>query len=198
MCRGVLWAIPVPPQTFSTAGLAVGRFEPWAAIATIFAPSIRLAGVGCGRRLRQGPPRSTHDIECPVFAPHRRFLIGDDGPAVLGAVNRQVHASSLADRCATSFYGVLDGASRTLRYVDAGHNPAMVVRDSSVRWLDAGGLPLGIFADSIYDERLRPTVPRRHPRCLHRWRGRGAESGRRRGGRSGPSKGCTGKRSTAR
>src|SRR6202171_2546343 len=47
----------------------------------------------------------------------------NDGAAVLGAVNRQVHASSLADRYATLFYGVFDGETRTLQYVNAGHNP---------------------------------------------------------------------------
>jgi len=86
-------------------------------------------------------------------------FIGDDGPAVLGAVNRQVHASSLADRYATLFYGVFDGASRMLRYVNAGHNPPMIVRRGTVGWLDAGGLPVGIFAESTYEEgcvRLSP------------------------------------------
>lgn len=78
-------------------------------------------------------------------------FIGDDGPAVLEAVNRQVHAASLDDRYATLFYGVFDGATRTLEYVNAGHNPPMVVRgDRAIFPLGAGGVPLGIFADSTY------------------------------------------------
>jgi phosphoserine phosphatase RsbU/P len=78
---------------------------------------------------------------------------GDDARAVLGAVNRPVHASSLTDRFATLFYGVFDGATRALRYVNAGHNPPMVTRrDRSIEWLDAGGFPVGIFPDSTYDE----------------------------------------------
>jgi sigma-B regulation protein RsbU (phosphoserine phosphatase) len=80
--------------------------------------------------------------------------------AVLKAVNRQVHASSLADRYATLFHGVLDGATRTLQYVNAGHNPPMVIRrDSSIIWLGAGGAPVGMFPDSNYEEgavRLNP------------------------------------------
>jgi phosphoserine phosphatase RsbU/P len=69
------------------------------------------------------------------------------GPAAaLGAVNRQVYASSLADRYATLFYGVFDGATRTLRYVNAGHNPPMVVRQGgSVTLLETGGAPVGCF-----------------------------------------------------
>ena len=64
------------------------------------------------------------------------LFTGNDGAAALRAVNRQVHASSLADRYATLFYGVFDGATSTLRYVNAGHNPPMVIRrDSSIIWL---------------------------------------------------------------
>ncbi len=77
------------------------------------------------------------------------LLTGNDRAAVLGAVNRQVHASSLAERYATLFYGVFDGATRTLRYVNAGHNPPMVIRrDGSVVWLETGGAPVGMFPDS--------------------------------------------------
>lgn len=81
------------------------------------------------------------------------LLSGNDGAAVLGAVNRQVHASALADRYATLFYGVFDGATRRLHYVNAGHNPPMVLRqDGSIDWLETGGAPVGMFADSAYGE----------------------------------------------
>jgi sigma-B regulation protein RsbU (phosphoserine phosphatase) len=81
------------------------------------------------------------------------LFTGNEGAAALRAVNRQVHASSLADRYATLFYGVFDGAARTLRYVNAGHNPPMVIRrDGSIDWLETGGAPVGLFADSTYEE----------------------------------------------
>jgi sigma-B regulation protein RsbU (phosphoserine phosphatase) len=71
---------------------------------------------------------------------------GHDGPAVLTAVNRQVHACSLEDRFATLFYGVFDATKRRLQYVNAGHNPPMVIRrDDSIIPLEAGGAPVGIF-----------------------------------------------------
>lgn len=80
-------------------------------------------------------------------------FIGLDGPAVLTAVNRQVYASSLEDRFATLFYGVFDGAARRLQYVNAGHNPPMVVRrEGSITCLEAGGAPVGIFANSTYEQ----------------------------------------------
>jgi sigma-B regulation protein RsbU (phosphoserine phosphatase) len=78
---------------------------------------------------------------------------GNDPAAVLDTVNRQVHASCLADRFATLFYGVFDAATRTLRYANGGHNPPLVVRrDGSIVWLDTAGLPLGLFPDSAYEE----------------------------------------------
>ena len=76
-----------------------------------------------------------------------------DGAAVLGAVNRQVYACSLADRYATLFYGVFDGTTRRLRYVNAGHNPPMVIRrDGSIIWLETGGPPVGMFPDFTYEQ----------------------------------------------
>jgi phosphoserine phosphatase RsbU/P len=81
------------------------------------------------------------------------LFTGNDVAAALTAVNRQVYASSLANRYATLFYGVFDQAARTLRYVNAGHNPPMVIgRDGSVIWLETGGAPVGMFADWTYEE----------------------------------------------
>jgi phosphoserine phosphatase RsbU/P len=78
---------------------------------------------------------------------------GYEGPAVLTAVNRQVYASSLEDRFATLFYGVIDGTTQRLQYVNAGHNPPMVIRrDCSIIWLRTGGVPLAIFPNSTYEQ----------------------------------------------
>ena len=78
---------------------------------------------------------------------------GNDPASVLDTVNRQVHASCLADRFATLFYGVFDAATRTLCYANGGHIPPLVVRrDGSVVWLATAGLPLGLFPDSAYEE----------------------------------------------
>src|SRR5579863_864254 len=62
----------------------------------------------------------------------------------LQTVNRQVYGSSLASPYATLFHGEVNEATRTLHYVNAGHNPPMVVRpDGSVMWLATGGAPVG-------------------------------------------------------
>lgn len=85
---------------------------------------------------------------------------GDDLSSLLRVVNAQACASSLAGRYATLFYGVIDSAAQTLRYVNAGHNsPAILHRDGSVDWLEPSGAPVGLFADATWREgkvRLRP------------------------------------------
>ena len=74
------------------------------------------------------------------------LFAGDNLPLTLDAVNRQVFESSLADRYATLFYGLFDSRTRTLRYVNAGHQPPMLIRpDNSTSFLEAGGAPVGMF-----------------------------------------------------
>jgi sigma-B regulation protein RsbU (phosphoserine phosphatase) len=88
------------------------------------------------------------------------LFTGNDASAALTAVNRQVYASSLANRYATLFYGVFDVAARTLKYVNAGHNPPMVMRrDGSVAWLETGGAPVGMFEDWPYKEAVIQLSP---------------------------------------
>lgn len=56
-----------------------------------------------------------------------------------------------SDRFVTLFYARLDGPSRQLRYVSAGHNPPFVVRrDGSHERLGEGGLVLGVFANQTF------------------------------------------------
>lgn len=81
------------------------------------------------------------------------LFTGHNGAAALAAVNRQVFDSSLPDRYATLFYGVFDGTTRRLRYVNAGHLPPLILRqDGSIIWLETGGAPVGMFPDWSYAE----------------------------------------------
>jgi serine phosphatase RsbU (regulator of sigma subunit) len=76
-------------------------------------------------------------------------------------MNRQLFALTEPTRFATFFWGIYDEASRTFRYVNAGHDPPFLLRrafgdgsekPAEVERLTAGGLPLGAFADSKYRE----------------------------------------------
>jgi phosphoserine phosphatase RsbU/P len=56
-----------------------------------------------------------------------------------------------SDRFITFFYGQLDGASGALRYVNAGHNPPVVMhRDGSHERLTEGGIVLGAFPNQSF------------------------------------------------
>jgi sigma-B regulation protein RsbU (phosphoserine phosphatase) len=88
------------------------------------------------------------------------LFTGDDLAALLKVVNCQAYTSSLTDRYATVFFGVFDRATRTLRYVNAGHNPPVVLRgDGSVHWLEPSGAPVGMFPDSNYQENVIQLKP---------------------------------------
>ena len=88
------------------------------------------------------------------------MFTGENLAALLTIVNLQTYTSSLADRYATVFYGVLDRATRTLRYVNAGHTPPIVLRrDGSIDTLETGGAPVGMFPDSSYEEGVAQLDP---------------------------------------
>ena len=58
------------------------------------------------------------------------------------------------------FYGIFDAAARTLRYVNAGHNPPVILRrNGSIHWLETGGAPVGTFPDSDYRESVVQLSP---------------------------------------
>jgi phosphoserine phosphatase RsbU/P len=60
--------------------------------------------------------------------------------------NTMICRNIASDRFITFFYAQLDGASRQLRYSNAGHNaPIVVHRDGTHDRLDEGGSVLGIF-----------------------------------------------------
>jgi phosphoserine phosphatase RsbU/P len=90
--------------------------------------------------------------QCAVLASDSALFTGDDLAALFKVVNHQAYASSSEERYATLFYGVFDGSTRALRYVNAGHNPPVVVirRDGTMNWPETGGSPVGLFADSEY------------------------------------------------
>ncbi|HST51554.1 MAG TPA: GAF domain-containing SpoIIE family protein phosphatase [Pyrinomonadaceae bacterium] len=57
----------------------------------------------------------------------------------------------------TAFYGMLDATNRTLAFVNAGHNPPLVLNgDGSTRFIELGGLPLGLFKNTRYYEYYLP------------------------------------------
>ncbi len=70
---------------------------------------------------------------------------------VLG-VNRYACDHSIqGTRFTTAFIGEFDAATRTLTYVNAGHNPPALIRGADSLHLTEGGVPLGILSEAKYE-----------------------------------------------
>ena len=83
-------------------------------------------------------------------------LGGSNLSELLAAINRLVYEASSANRYATFFYGQFDPKSHDLNYVNAGHNPPVVLRRACSQWqvmrLETGGSVIGLLRDSLYQE----------------------------------------------
>ncbi|HEY1240807.1 MAG TPA: SpoIIE family protein phosphatase [Bryobacteraceae bacterium] len=76
----------------------------------------------------------------------------DDLSALMLNVNRLVYDASASNRYATFFYGEYSPESRRLRYVNAGHNPPMILRGREVLRLEASGPVVGLLKNATYEQ----------------------------------------------
>lgn len=77
----------------------------------------------------------------------------------MSKMNHVLYRDTEPDQFVTMFYGMLDVDDKTLTYTNAGHNPAILLRNDETLILSEGGLILGAFPNSTYEERviqLRP------------------------------------------
>jgi sigma-B regulation protein RsbU (phosphoserine phosphatase) len=58
-------------------------------------------------------------------------MAGENLAELMSRVNRFVYEASAANRYATFFYANYDPRSRNIAYVNAGHNPPIVLRKSA-------------------------------------------------------------------
>jgi phosphoserine phosphatase RsbU/P len=71
----------------------------------------------------------------------------------MAKVNYLLWESIERNQFVTAFYGVLDTENRTLAYANAGHNPPLLLdANGNVRFIERGGLPLGMFRDTRYHQ----------------------------------------------
>jgi len=86
-------------------------------------------------------------------AVHAQSASHDSLSATISAVNRYLADNIPANRFVTLFYAELDPASGALSFLNAGHNPPLIVHSAgTVEQLASGGLPLGIKPDAEYRE----------------------------------------------
>ena len=84
------------------------------------------------------------------YAPH----------VAMSKVNYLLWESIERNQFVTAFYGVLDSTNRTLAYTNAGHNPPLMLdAGGDARFIERGGLPLGMFRDARYYEYYLPVEP---------------------------------------
>ncbi len=78
----------------------------------------------------------------------RTLAASDVPPEVIGSrLNRHLHQVTQGGRFATLVYAEWDPRSRRVSYINAGHNPPIVVGANGVKRLKATSMPLGILPD---------------------------------------------------
>ena len=86
-------------------------------------------------------------------AVHAQAGSHDSLVSTISAVNRYLADNIPANRFVTLFYAELDPVSGALSFLNAGHNPPLIVHSAgTVEQLASGGLPLGIKRDADYRE----------------------------------------------
>ncbi len=74
--------------------------------------------------------------------------------AILQKVNNLLFESVERENYVTAIYSVLDSKNRVLTFSNAGHNPPIFRRaNGTIEYLKEGGMALGAFANSTYEER---------------------------------------------
>ncbi len=100
-----------------------------------------VAGKGMGAALLCAKLQATLRALAPTAA---------DLQTLGGALNGVLERSGLDNRYATLFYAEVAAGSSDVRYLNAGHNPALLVRDGRVEPLLASSLPLGMLPGIAY------------------------------------------------
>src|SRR5215213_4275750 len=78
----------------------------------------------------------------------------------LAKVNYLLWESIERNQFVTAFHGILDASNKTLSYSNAGHNPPLLMdADGTARFMERGGLPLGMFKATRYYEYYQAIEP---------------------------------------
>ena len=148
-----------PPQSFSIPCLSCETFyQPARGIGGDYYDFLSLSGgrwgiaigdvsgKGIGAALLMASLQAS--LKAQALHPHL------DLTTLIGDVNRLVYESSPSALFASLFYAEYQPSSRTLHYVNAGHNPPIIVRPQmescELFHLRAEAVPIGIFADTQF------------------------------------------------
>jgi sigma-B regulation protein RsbU (phosphoserine phosphatase) len=92
-----------------------------------------------------------------------QISVGHELAELMARVNSLVYDASSASRYATLFYAQYEPRSRHLSYVNAGHNPPVILRKSGdvcqVFRLETGGAVIGLLLHQRYEQDSFPLEP---------------------------------------
>lgn len=75
-----------------------------------------------------------------------------DLDTILSRVNQALNRDTLDNEFATLWYGTIDHETKRMTYCNAGHEPALLLRDNKAIPLDVGGMVPGVLADAEYEK----------------------------------------------
>ncbi|MCA1582782.1 MAG: SpoIIE family protein phosphatase [Acidobacteria bacterium] len=79
---------------------------------------------------------------------------------LVSRIDRHLRRFAATRKFLTLFFGLLEPGTGVLRYVSAGHNPALLMRESGQReQLDSTGVPVGMLPNSSWREEIRDLKP---------------------------------------
>ncbi|MHB8581461.1 MAG: SpoIIE family protein phosphatase [Ignavibacteriaceae bacterium] len=70
---------------------------------------------------------------------------GMDLADATGIINDLITSNTTDGQFITFFWGMLNELDKTIQYVNAGHNPPLLLRDGKIQKLDKGGIILGVL-----------------------------------------------------
>jgi serine phosphatase RsbU (regulator of sigma subunit) len=85
--------------------------------------------------------------------------VGIGLPDLMERLNRLVFDATPDEYFITLFAAVWDPSARSLRWVNAGHNPPILITRREMRFLDEGGLLLGVSPTASYREGIAALEP---------------------------------------
>ncbi len=85
-------------------------------------------------------------------------LWGASAASTVGKANNLITQDSRSGMFVTLFYGVLDTKGRSMTYVNAGHNPPVVLdeKTGALHTLERTGIALGALEGAAYEEKMVP------------------------------------------
>ncbi|MBS1493799.1 MAG: PP2C family protein-serine/threonine phosphatase [Bacteroidetes bacterium] len=81
-----------------------------------------------------------------------------DLESVTGKINELIYENTPPEKFITFFWGILDTNTHEFEYINAGHNPPFVLKNSHVDLLDKGGFMIGIMDTGVIYEKGKITL----------------------------------------